>query len=708
MAFERTLPQGLDIRITNEWDGAEAERRIFDLTETDGTVNYDEARRFFGFSNPDEAGDRGAHKFPVAVPDSDGNPVVDSRGVRAALSFLNRGDITDTSQAQQDDLRRVLEGYQARIDEMENKAKRIKGLITLNVADSETEAEIVKLLRQLQFMGEAGMSREVVIPRSNDNNSDFTIFFDGDGSARIENILVNGKGVKRTYRLGKDVHDAIALADYRPALTDATCSNCDFSREGNCELFRFATNPNFTCNKWRLERDMAIEHVDMLMSEEVVTMQADFPDNVRPTDAGMSVDEAVESFVDASQGFSDGGLVAPPDDNEESRGFLNWLKGKYNEWKARNDEQPVNLAAFKNKKGEWLYAGTFSNMYRDQDGIPEILSSAAHKRYADMVMSGEHEIPKLFVAHMELPVGEAEVVGYDDSGFAFVLGKYYEDYYFVAEAISKNPAPLGMSHGFWESTVKRDENDRTIITEYYSHEHSPLPIGEAANVLTSFANLQKGMNMLDERTRANVRDTLGDDEAARRLIAQFEDENKQRSALADELGMDRKQKTQEVNMSTEVEQEVTHEAEMVDTPPAEVVTDESEVNDVLGDALDTIEALANQVEEQGKQLHEMQARHEEVENALLAEVKALRQEIHAHNVTGKIIEGAPTGTTPKRPETFKQQLQRIKSRINDGGAIDEAGLGIISDESKFANQMPAKGLSQEYQRHGIGVGEEYA
>lgn len=51
-----------------------------------------------------------------------------------------------------------------------------------------------KFLRQLQHLGQAGASRNIIIEngRLNDD-SDFQIGFDGDGADKISDIIVNGK-----------------------------------------------------------------------------------------------------------------------------------------------------------------------------------------------------------------------------------------------------------------------------------------------------------------------------------------------------------------------------------------------------------------------------------------------------------------------------------------------------------------------------------
>lgn len=66
--------------------------------------------------------------------------------------------------------------------------KRPRKVIQLTVSDQGAE-ELLPLLRELQRMGSQGSSRSIKI-EDWDGNSNFG--FDGDGNAKIDEILVDG------------------------------------------------------------------------------------------------------------------------------------------------------------------------------------------------------------------------------------------------------------------------------------------------------------------------------------------------------------------------------------------------------------------------------------------------------------------------------------------------------------------------------------
>ena len=165
--------------------------------------------------------------------------------------------------------------------------------------------------------------------------------------------------------------------------------------------------------------------------------------------------------------------------------------------------------------GTWRWLGVYSNKFRDDDKpVAEILSEAAHKEFIDRVETGEVGYPDLYVWHIEVPVGKADLLAYDDSGFSVVSGTFTN--ISVAKALLNAKQELAMSHGMPAEFIERDKDDPSVITRYVSTEVSVLPRYAAANKRTSFNIIPKEKtNMsLDPELRGKVVDMIGEDATA--------------------------------------------------------------------------------------------------------------------------------------------------------------------------------------------------
>jgi hypothetical protein len=114
----------------------------------------------------------------------------------------------------------------------------------------------------------------------------------------------------------------------------------------------------------------------------------------------------------------------------------------------------------------------------------------------------------------------------------------------IADVLSKQTNKILVSHGMPKSTIKYDSQDKSVITEYESHEISPLPEWVAANVLTGFIAINKEADMaLNDEKRRTLIEELGFSEEA---LSQIESKNQSDNTAAKELGLERKEKTDAV------------------------------------------------------------------------------------------------------------------------------------------------------------------
>lgn len=136
--------------------------------------------------------------------------------------------------------------------------------------------------------------------------------------------------------------------------------------------------------------------------------------------------------------------------------------------------------------GSLRWLGVYSNKFQDRDNPPEIISSEAHKEFAAAVEKGEWPMPELRLWHIASPIGVADTIAWDDSGFMLASGTITKGLEPIAEAMQQTKFNWLMSHGMPREEVKYDENDPSIIVRYRSKEVSALPEWAAANALTLF------------------------------------------------------------------------------------------------------------------------------------------------------------------------------------------------------------------------------
>lgn len=271
---------------------------------------------------------------------------------------------------------------------------------------------------------------------------------------------------------------------------------------------------------------------------------------------------------------------------------------------------------------KWL--ARYSNNFRDNDNPPEIISSDSHKKFAALVDEGVVDPPKLWLWHIpQYEFGEADWVTYDDVGFAYAGGHIYPEHNELAKAISR-VGDVGVSHGMPLWSIRRDEEDPSIITQHITEEISPLPFSAAANKLTEFVVYDKESNMAipKEKREKLIQDWGIDPE----LLKALEEQSLKDATTATASGVQSKDLSEATTdtvvttpaveaevVETEVEVEEQVEVEQPEAPVVEAAEAEAltEVAEVLGETVKMVTILSEQVKALRKEVKDLQQLDEE-------------------------------------------------------------------------------------------------
>ena len=192
---------------------------------------------------------------------------------------------------------------------------------------------------------------------------------------------------------------------------------------------------------------------------------------------------------------------------------------------------------WKQADGRHRWLAIYSNKFRDEDNPPEILAEAAHKDFVRAVDAGEWSMPELWLWHLPgTKSGAADMVAWDDSGFAVASGLFDEGKENIGKALSLMDDLL-TSHGMPVDEIERDTEDPTILTRYRSKEISPLPAEAAANKLTGFLLLSTAEETpmaLPKEKRGFLKEAGLDDEQIDSVEAMMADKAKS----AEEAGLE--------------------------------------------------------------------------------------------------------------------------------------------------------------------------
>lgn len=197
---------------------------------------------------------------------------------------------------------------------------------------------------------------------------------------------------------------------------------------------------------------------------------------------------------------------------------------------------------YKDAAGALRWVAVYSSKWRDNDVPPEIITDAAHREFVEAVQKGQWPYPELWLWHIPgSRIGVADWVGYDDSGFPVASGTVDAGKEGVAVALGEL-GNTGVSHGMPNEEIRReDPEDETIITRYRTREISPLPIGAAANKMTTFGVVIKSEGGIGHMPLTREQRTWLGNVLSEEQVAELEAFNAGKAQVADALGVESKQ-----------------------------------------------------------------------------------------------------------------------------------------------------------------------
>lgn len=248
------------------------------------------------------------------------------------------------------------------------------------------------------------------------------------------------------------------------------------------------------------------------------------------------------------------------------------------------------FAIFKNADGQYRFLSVYSNCFRDDDGVPEIISSKSHTNFVEMVDEGVVSYPDLL--HFHIPGtewGKCDMVDFVD-GFAIAGGYILPGHEKEAEAMQEaidGGRDIRMSHGMPTDFIVRNAEDPTIIDFHVTTEISDLDYDKAANKLTDFTVLSKETNMpLSETKRAYLRDVAKFDDAK---IAELEANLAGMAKAATAAGIESKEATpaavEPVVEEETVEEEIPAEPAKSVTPAGDAPVTRAEIAEAFAVAI---------------------------------------------------------------------------------------------------------------------------
>ena len=226
---------------------------------------------------------------------------------------------------------------------------------------------------------------------------------------------------------------------------------------------------------------------------------------------------------------------------------------------------------------KWL--GIYSNSFRDDDMVPEIISSGSHKEFVASVDKGTYQQPDLYLWHVpEWKFGKATFVAYDEIEpgvvFAVAGGTIDMGKEFVADALLESGEQWQMSHGMPTDRIRRNSGDDTVYDEHVTTEVSVLSEIDAANHLTGFGVLEDAM--IPTKKRDEIMQKLNVDEG---FLDRLEAANKNVATEAKE-SREYKEATDSVEEVTEAVTEAVEETVEETVEEATEIAEEAELSDV--------------------------------------------------------------------------------------------------------------------------------
>jgi hypothetical protein len=358
---------------------------------------------------------------------------------------------------------------------------------------------------------------------------------------------------------------------------------------------------------------------------------------------------------------------------------VDWLKEAVGVTDEPEPEHNNTFLVWKQDNGCYRWLAVYSNKFRDEDLVPEILSESAHRDFVKAVDAGDWPMPELWLWHVGGTMsGAADYVAYDDSGFSLASGLFDEGKERIAAALAEQDGLL-TSHGMPAKEIERDTEDPTIITRYRSKEISPLPGWAAANKHGTHFTILKEVDMALPKSKPPFLEAVMGKDAVDDLEHQLEDkakeletegiEFKEGSETAEpepqEAPAEVKAEVGEAVEAAEVGAEPEPEAEP--EPQPEYVTHE-QLEEVFASyvrpLVDGMTAVQEQVASLGKELKELQRSDEE-------KVQQALKETPAASLTARIgsVIGAPETLVDGRSSLAKSGPNEQPARAEDGPTL---------------------------------------
>jgi hypothetical protein len=350
----------------------------------------------------------------------------------------------------------------------------------------------------------------------------------------------------------------------------------------------------------------AVEDLSMLhsISQMMIYNIMDYsPDKIA------SAKTLVKEYFDMANAILD---ESSGETTKEQETMLDKVKALFNDFKSKiglksrlekSGHKPKikesGLSVWKDEDGTYRWFARYSNNFRDDDNPSEIISKQSHINFVDMVDKGAVPLPELWHWHTKgTKWGQAEWVAFDeDSGIALAAGIVLAGHEKEAEALANIDEEIGVSHGMPSSSIRYDDDDKSVITYHITKEISDLPLWAAANKLTSFTIIKESeMSIPSHKKDYLARIGLSEQE-----INDIEEGNASAAKLAKDEGIESKE------ANAETTEPVTEETTEDNTEVTEPVT-EKETEVVAGDFVtkeefeDVVKLLTDSIADALKQI----------------------------------------------------------------------------------------------------------
>lgn len=308
--------------------------------------------------------------------------------------------------------------------------------------------------------------------------------------------------------------------------------------------------------------------------------------------------------------------------------------------------------------GQYKWLAVYTNSFRDEDAVPEIISSKSQKAFVENVDAGNYSYPELQLWHNpKWRFGEATVVAFDEVepgiGFAVAGGTIDIGKEYVAEALVESGVAWKNSHGMPTGGIIRDFSDKTVYDKHITTEITVLPAEYAANPLTGFGLLgEKGM--IPNTKKAEIMGKLG---IGKEVLTRLEESNiAVASAEKDTREYKEKSSMSEQAEEANVQAGAAEAAAVTEQATEEVVEQVREAP--ATPALD-VDALLGANKEVATEVHEIKEALEVVIGALEVIGVAQKNMTERIGAMEKAKEDEVVAQTPTYSQAFKARIDSV-------------------------------------------------